>query len=33
MRENGLARATLFSWDETARRTLEIYRKVGNETE
>lgn len=30
MRERGLDRARLFTWDETARRTLEVYRKSGS---
>ncbi len=29
LRERGRARARLFSWDETARQTLEVYRQVG----
>lgn len=29
MRERGLARARLFTWEETARKTMEVYRKVG----
>ena len=30
MRERGLGRARLFTWDETARRTIEVYRKTGS---
>lgn len=30
MRERGLARALLFNWEETARKTIEVYRKVGS---
>jgi glycosyltransferase involved in cell wall biosynthesis len=29
LREEGRARARLFSWDETARQTLEVYRRIG----
>ncbi len=29
--ERGLKRATKFSWEETARKTLEVYHKVGKE--
>jgi glycosyltransferase involved in cell wall biosynthesis len=28
LRARGLARATMFSWDRTARLTLEVYRSV-----
>jgi glycosyltransferase involved in cell wall biosynthesis len=28
LRERGLARAALFSWEETARQTIEVYRQV-----
>ena len=28
MIQKGLARAACFSWDKTARQTLEVYRKV-----
>jgi len=28
LRQKGLGRAKLFSWEECARRTLEVYRKV-----
>jgi glycosyltransferase involved in cell wall biosynthesis len=28
MRDKGLARAKLFSWDETLRKTLDVYRKT-----
>lgn len=30
MRERGLERVRLFTWDETARRTIEVYRKTGS---
>lgn len=29
MRERGLSRASLFTWEETTRRTMEVYRKAG----
>jgi glycosyltransferase involved in cell wall biosynthesis len=29
LREKGLARAALFTWDETARRHEDVYREVG----
>jgi len=29
MKERGLARSRMFSWEETARKTVEVYRKVG----
>jgi len=32
MRSKGLARSRQFSWEETARRTMEVYRKVGGGT-
>jgi glycosyltransferase involved in cell wall biosynthesis len=28
LRETGLERARLFTWEKTAKRTLEVYRKV-----
>jgi glycosyltransferase involved in cell wall biosynthesis len=32
MQGRGLARARLFTWDETARKTIEVYRKTGSGT-
>jgi glycosyltransferase involved in cell wall biosynthesis len=32
MRKRGLERALLFTWDETARKTIEVYRKTGSRT-
>jgi glycosyltransferase involved in cell wall biosynthesis len=29
LRSAGLERARLYSWDETARRTAEVYRRLG----
>jgi glycosyltransferase involved in cell wall biosynthesis len=29
--EKGLARATMFTWEETARKTLEVFQGVGHE--
>ena len=30
MRHKGLSRAALFSWENTARQTLQVYKKVGS---
>jgi glycosyltransferase involved in cell wall biosynthesis len=30
MRERGLDRAQFFTWDETARKTIDVYRKAGS---